>query len=298
MRRKVLLSRKKRGSRRRGRRLGTRRRHLQRGGSANTVVFSLTNNAGFGSVLGFLVQCYIYAKEKGHKFVVKEDGWTYTFNQGWHDYFKSLEDYDPSANYGHQENYKHASVDGIPKYTLGKYSEAMKEIYVLNDDLMARVEAFIDEIGGSFVSIYVRRGDKVSGGFKEMDAIDLGSLIKDTGIRAGNVFVMTDDYSVVEEVKKLLPVCKIFTMTEPASRGADADVLRKNGPEERKKHGEELVTSIEVFNRGEKGWADNRSNLGRLLKIRGLDKIVLYPATDTSNNIPLDREVDPPYKPF
>ena len=259
----------------------------------------MTNNAGFGSVLGFLVQCYIYAKEKGHTFVVKEDGWNYTFKQGWHDYFKSLDDYDPSANYGHQENYRHSSVDGVPKYSLGQFNEAMKEIYVLNNDMMARVEAFIDEIGGPFVSIYVRRGDKVSGGFKEMDAIDLGSLIKDTGIQSGNVFVMTDDYSVVEEVKKLLPAaCKIFTMTEPASRGADADVLRKNGHEERKKHGEELVTSIEVFNRGEKGWADNRSNLGRLLKIRGLDKIVLYPATDTSNNIPLDREVDPPHKPF
>ena len=298
MRRRVLLGKKKRVSRRKGRRAGTRRRRLQRGGSGNTVVFTLTNNAGFASVLGFLVQSYIYAKEKGYKFVLKDDGWNYTFKRGWHDYFKTLEDYNPSENYGHQENYKHASVDGIPKYTLGKYSEAMKEVFVLNDDLMARVKAFIDGIGGPFVSMYVRRGDKVNGGFKEMDAIDMGSLIKDTGIRAGNVFVMTDDYSVVEEVKKLLPVCKIFTMTEPISRGADAYVLRKNGPEERKKHGEELVTSIEVFNRGEKGWADNRSNLGRLLKIRGLDKIVLYPATDTSNNIPLDREVEPPWKPF
>lgn len=289
---------KKRISRKKKRRSVACSRRRQRGGARKTVIFSLTSSAGFGSVIGFLLQSYIYAKENGYKFVVKDDGWNYTHSKGWHDYFKTLEDYDSSMNYGEEESYKHASVEGVPKYSLRKFNEAIKEIFILNDDLMGRVEAFIDGIGGPYVSIYVRRGDKVSGGFKEMDAIDLGSLIKDAGIRAGNVFVMTDDYSVVEEVKKLLPVCKIFTMTGPASRGADADVLRKNGPEERKKHGEELVTSIEVFNRGEKGWADNRSNLGRLLKIRGLDKIVLYPLDKVSQNIPLDRVVDPPHKPL
>jgi len=163
---------------------------------------------------------------------------------------------------------------------------------------MARAQSFIDGMGGPYVSIYVRRGDKVNGTSKEMDAIDVGSLIRDTGIQEGNVFVMTDDYSVVEEVKKLLPACKIFTMTEPVSRGAEADVLRKNAPDKRKKHAEELLSSMEVFNRGEKGWADNRSNVGRILKLRGLDKIVLYPATDTNKNMSLDREVEPPWKPF
>lgn len=286
---------------RRGRKIRrkSRRRHRrQRGGGGNAVVFSLTNNAGFGSVLGFLVQSYIYAKEKGYKFVVKDDGWQYTYKKGWHDYFKSLEDYDPSASYGHQENYKHASVDGIPKYSLGRFNEAMKEIFILNDDLMARAQTFIDAIGGPYVSIYVRRGDKINGPFKEMDAMDIRTLIDGTGIKDGNVFVMTDDYGVVEELKKLLPACKIFTMTEGASRGADADALRNNAPDQRKKHAEELFTSIEVFNRCEKGWADNRSNVGRVLKMRAPDKIILYPFSDSSKNIPMDKVVDPPNTPF
>lgn len=286
---------------RRGRKLRrkSRRRHRrQRGGAGNTVVFSLTSSAGFGSVLGFLAQCYLYAKEKGYRFVVKDDGWQYTYKNGWRDYFKSLQPYDPSADYGHQENYKHASVNGVPFYTLGKFNEVMKDIYVMNDDLMARAQSFIDGIGGPYVSIYVRRGDKINGAFKEMDAIDLKGLIDGTGIKDGNVFVMTDDYSVVDEVKKILPSCKIFTMTEKVSRGADADELRNNAPDQRKKHAEELFTSIEVFNRGQKGWADNRSNIGRLLKIRGPEKITLYPFSDKSKNIPLNTEVDPPYTPF
>ena len=291
----------KRRNTRRGkkiRRKSRRRNKRQRGGGGSTVVFSLTSNAGFGSVLGFLAQCYIYAKEKGYSFVVKDDGWQYTYKRGWHDYFKSLQDYDSSASYGHQENYKHASVDGVPKYTLGKFNEAMKEIFLLNDDLMARAQSFIDGIGGPYVSIYVRRGDKITGTFKEMEAMDMKTLIDGTGIQDGNVFVMTDDYAVVDEVKKLLPACKIFTMTEEASRGADADALRNNAPDQRKKHAEELFTSIEVFNRGDKGWADNRSNVGRLLKIRNPDKIILYPFDDSSKNIPLDKEVDPPTTAF
>jgi hypothetical protein len=284
---------------RRGRKIRRKsRRRRQRGGGGSTVVFSLTNNAGFGSVLGFLAQSYIYAKEKGYSFVVKDDGWQYTYKKGWHDYFKSLQDYDPSAKYEHEEKYKHASVNGIPKYSLGRFNEAMKEIFILNDDLMARAQTFIDKIGGPYVSIYVRRGDKITGTFKEMEAMDIKTLIDGTRIREGNVFVMTDDYSVVDEIKKLLPSCKIFTMTEEVSRGADADTLRNNAPEQRKKHAEELFTSIEVFNRGQKGWADNRSNVGRLLKIRGPEKITLYPFSDSSKDIPLDKEVDPPNTPF
>lgn len=298
MRRKVLLSRKKKASRRRNRRLGTRSLRKHRGGGGKTVVFTLTSSAGFGSVFGFLLQSYIYAKKNGYKFVIKENGWNYTHSKGWHDHFKSLEEYDSSANYGQQENYSHGSVGGIPKYTFGEYRDAMKEVFVLNDDLKARAQSFIDRIGGPYVSIYVRRGDKVHHATKEMDAIDLNLLIKDIGIQDGNVFVMTDDYSVVEELKKLLPACKIFTMTEPMSRGAVHAVLRSNAPHERNIHAEELLSSIEVFNRGEKGWAENRSNIGRMLKLYGGDKIVLYPISDISKDIPLDRVVDPPNKPF
>ena len=59
----------------------------------------------------------------------------------------------------------------------------------------------------------------------------------------------------------------------------------------RKKEAEELFISIEIFHGGEKAWSDNRSNLGRFLKLRDLSKVVLYPQVD---EIPLDKVIHPP----
>jgi hypothetical protein len=58
----------------------------------------------------------------------------------------------------------------------------------------------------------------------------------------------------------------------------------------RKKEAAELFTSVEIFHGGEKGWADNRSNLGRFLKMRDLEKVVLYPPV---GNIPLEKVINP-----
>ena len=52
---------------------------------------------------------------------------------------------------------------------------------------------------------------------------------------------------------------------------------------------------MEVFHRGEKGWADNRSNLGRILKLRGQERVALYPV---DYNIPPDRIVRLPHEEF
>jgi hypothetical protein len=123
-----------------------------------------------------------------------------------------------------------------------------------------------------------------------MDAADLLSLTKDMGIVNGNLFVMSDDYAVVEEMKRLLPGVKVFTLTEPGAKGFSIHRIQKEGAEVRKKEATELFTSVEIFHGGEKGWADNRSNLGRFLKMRDLEKVVLYPA---EGEIPLEKIIHP-----
>lgn len=271
-----------------------RTRRLQRGGdnSKPVVVFTLTNNAGFGSVFGFLLKAYIYAKKEGKNFLIKSDNWQ--FGDGWHDYFTSLDVYDPAAKYANEENYKHGSVGRIPEYSLGEYMNAVKEIYTPKPEIVNRAKAFTDKIGGPYISVYIRRGDKTSGTGKEMDAADLPKLVEEMGVSGGNVFVMSDDYSVVEEITKLLPKCKIFTMTPPENRGLVIYNIQKYDSEQKKKHADELFTSMEVFNGGEKGWVDNRSNIGRFLKIRGGDKITLYPSDMAPKNLTAETIVDPP----
>lgn len=265
-----------------------RRSKRQRGGNKKAVVFTLTHGAGFGSVFGFMLQAYIYAKKGGHEFRVKNENWQYGPEKGWHDFFTTLKAYNPGEKM-EEENFKHA-VGPLEKYTLGDYHEAIKEVYKPEQEILEAAEEFKKKIGGSYKSVFVRRGDKTSGGGKEMDAADLSTLVKDMGIKEGNLFVMSDDYAVVEEFKKLLPKIKIFTLTEPAAKGFSIHRIQAEGAEVRKKEARELFTSVEIFHGGEKGWADNRSNLGRFLKMRDLDKVVLYPP---EGDIPLEKIIHP-----
>ena len=271
------------------------RTRKQKGGGSKTVIFTNTNNAGFGSVLGFMLQAYVYAKKNSYPFVVKEGNWNYTHKKGWHDYFESFPAYNPKIVYPNEENYAHMKTQALPHYTYKEYSNAIKELYKPNQSIRNAADAFIKTIGGPYKSIYIRRGDKTSGIFKEMTAIEPETLIRNTGIKDGNVYVMSDDYSVVDEIKNLLPNCKIFTLVDPKNTGYSAERNRAESPEVKKKNAEELFTSMEVFHRGEKGWADNRSNLGRILKLRGQERVALYPV---DYNIPPDRIVRLPHEEF
>lgn len=274
-----------------------RRRRVRRqrgGGEAKQVVFKLTNNAGFGSTFGFFLQSYIYAKKNGFVFKVKNEGWQYGPEKGWHEFFTTLEDYNPSDTTPIDREFGHGSGP-TNKYTLGDYHNAINEVYKPVQEILTKADEFIKSIGGPFKAIYVRRGDKVAGTGKEMDAADVGKVVKDAGITDGNLFVMTDDYTVVDEVKKLLPAVRVFSLTNPASKGFSIFKSREADVETKKREAAELFTSIEVFHKAEKGWVDNRSNMGRFLKMRGLDKIVLYPSSGT---LSLDSIVDPPYNPF
>jgi mannosyltransferase OCH1-like enzyme len=261
---------------------GTRR---QRGGSKD-IVFTLTNSAGFGSMVNFLTQAYVQAKKNGGNFSIENNGWHYG---DWHDYFKSLKKANSSQN---ATRYKHASQ--IPKSSIGDHHNAIKEIFVLNDDLAKAAEEFKKKMGAPYKAVYVRRGDKTSGEGKEMSPQDIPALLKATDIAPGdNLFVMSDDYDVVDEMKELLPEVKIFTMTAPESRGTSIHDLKKLDPSKMKEHAKELFTSMEVFKGAEKSWADNRSNLGRFMKLAAPTTTILYPADSSNSDMPMTTLVDP-----
>ena len=277
--------------RRRSKRSARRTRRRQRGGNSGPVIFTLTNSAGFGSVSHFLTQAYIQAKKNKKDFFLENGGWQYG---KWHDYFKSLTDLDPSKDVN-ATKYRHGNT--IPTSSMQEHVDAVKEIFVLNDDLIKAAEDFKATIGGPYKAIYVRRGGKTSGEGKEMSAIDLPSMIKSTDISGGdNLFVMTDDYTVVDELKGLLPGVKIFTMTPPENKGSSIHVLQKIDAESMKKHATELFSSMQVFMGATKGWAENRSNLGRFLKLAAPTTTILY--QDNANNveIPMSTIINPGFE--
>jgi len=230
---------------------------------------------------------YIHAKEIGKPFFIennKEWPWQYTYKNGWHDYFKSLTPYT-----GHSGNvaiytHTHPYISELP---FEKYTSAIKEIFVLNDDLEKRVQEFISDMGSPYKAVYIRRGDKVSGPEKEMDATNVAELIKTMGIADNDkLFVMSDDYAVVKEIKGLLPNVKVFTLTPAESNGSVIHDLRAMSTDDMKKHAEELFMSIQICFKAEKAWVDNRSNLGRFIKMGSPNTVVLYPADNGNKDIP------------
>jgi hypothetical protein len=286
-------NRKKRGRRTR------RKRHVQRGGAQKSaIVFIITNRAGFASVFNCLCRVYIYAKKTGQDFFIEHgDDWSYNYKDGWHDYFKTLKMYDPNAGYGDVQKYSHVQTGNIPQYTAGEYTACVKEVLVLKDELEKRVQDYIDKIAGPYKAVYVRRGDKTEGLQKEMEPMAAAELLKISDIsKDDKLFIKTDDYRVVEEMKAHLPAENIFTLTPQSSKGAVAKDIFAQSPEKRRDHAEELFMSFFILVRATRAWTDNRSNLGRLHKLYSPDTVVVYPREGKAEKLTSETEIDPVWK--
>lgn len=268
---------------------GTRK---QRGGNKGPIVFKLTDMSGFGSMTHFLVQAYIVAKKENRPFFIDDTKWHFG---DWHDYFKSLKIIDRSLINGKITEYTHANT--IAHSSVNEHKEAIKDIYILNDNLMKSVNDFKQKIGAPYKALYVRRGDKTSGKAKENDPIDLSELLKGIDIKAGdNLFVMTDDYTVIEELNKLIPDVKISTMTPSTARGADCMIEQALEGDIVKEHGNELFISIQIVLGATKGWVDNRSNMGRFIWLASPETMYLYPSDSNNINISPTTIVNPGFK--
>jgi hypothetical protein len=289
--------------RRRPRRSRSGRRHTrQRGGNAgapgatNPVTFVFTNGAGFFSTFFFLCNASFVAKDTGAPFKIAHDNWQYTAEKGWHDYFTTLEE--GAQGQGPQPQgprFQHGQAIGKDAYPASRYESAIAEIYKPRQEYLDKAAAFIKTMGSPYTALYVRRGDKTTGNFKEMDLVPLPKILEDTGIKddGRTLFIQTDDYAVVEEAKKLLPSCKIFTQAKEAQRGAVHGDIKAMGPDQRREHMEQILVGNAVFAGATEGWADGRSNMGRFLKLANFDKVKVYPKGHPGESLTREKVIKP-----
>jgi len=238
------------------------------------VVCVLHPGAGFFSEFFFLCKVYLFAKERGSPFFIEHDNWQYTFEKGWHDYFTSLNDFKDEGQFKEIKRYRPHFGDDIPEYTIKQYVDCIKEIFILNDTINSRVEEFIGKIGGEYTSLYVRRGDKVN----EMPLISIDDILKQTDIQddGRNIFLQSDDSSVIGDIKTRFPSCNVLTLTPDNKSGANNADMTRWKPEQRKHETEELLISCAVFVRAQKGWSYYHSNVGTFHKLFGYNTIQLY----------------------
>lgn len=263
-----------------------RRKHIKslrkkRGGSKPTiVVFDLNSSSGFFSQFWYLCRLYIYAKNNNYPFFINSSTWNYKLKDGWHDYFTSLNEYKDDSIPKDIKQFAHGKDAGIPNYTIGDYIKAVPEIYKLNDTITAKIREYVEQ-HQPYNSIYIRRGDKSAE--NPMNPIQdiLGFTdLKDT---TKKLFVQTDDYSVIGELKGLLPSVEIITLTPENMLGSYSGQITQLDNEKRKEETENLLISIGVFLQGEKCWTDIRSNVGRFHKFADFTKVKFYPDNQDVN---------------
>lgn len=249
----------------------------------------------------FLIQTYIYAKKNNWDFYISSKKWSYKYDKGWLDYFKSKYEYKHHKNI---EFFSHRKVDNIPNYTLKDYTNGIKDIFQLNNVLLNDATNMIKKLG-DYKAVYIRRGDKL---ISEAKYISVNDILDIINIKSGEkLFVQTDDFNVIKEIKNVLPDIKIYSTVPQDKYGSyhsdywkerdtnksktELDTIVpiiKKLPKEIKKDTDELLIGVYICANAKECWVDRTSNISRFIKLYSNNKVYTYP-----NDIKL--EFDIPY---
>jgi hypothetical protein len=268
------------------------------------VVFVLNDSAGFFSQFFFLCHSYIFAQKNNYTFFVDSKNWTYTYSKGWNDYFDSLTEI--SDNIKNDYNllyYSHLNINQSPEnnYTINDYINCIKKIYILNNSILTKANNYINNtIKSPYISIYIRRGDKL---VSEAPFIDIKDITKSININnSTNLFVQTDDYNVIKELKLLYPSNKIHYTVPETSSGTYQNQYNNNNPNniiisnmnklDIKNHTEELLVGTYICSKSYESWCDVTSNVSRFIILNNITSAHTYP---TNINFDYNKQIEPWY---
>lgn len=115
-----------------------------------------------------------------------------------------------------------------------------------------------------YVSIHVRRGDKIV----ESPYYSLGQYFEKLGTKNKNLFVATDDYTVIEDLKKKYSDWNVWTLCSPLERGYVQSVADKESFQEKDRNMILLFATMEILNRSERFVGTYNSNIGMFQGMR------------------------------
>jgi hypothetical protein len=167
---------------------------------------------------------------------------------------------------------------------------AVKEIFKVKIYLQERAQSYIN-ILGDYNAIYIRRGDKST----EIEILPIDKIVNYTDLKQHNttLLVQTDDYNIIDDVKKCIPNCNVKTTCLKHNIGSSHAEIQKWKDEQRKSETEKLIVEMLVFAKAKRAWSDHRSNVGRFHKLYSYDTTFLYPLD--KSNYTLDTLIKPCY---
>ncbi len=144
-----------------------------------------------------------------------------------------------------------------------------KKAYHMNHSTQQAVEKRMSELSlpaEGYATVHIRRGDKI----KENPICpieDYLAKVRDLNPAVRHLFVMTDDFSVVEAIRETHQEWVVHTLCQPSSRGhLQRDFNRKNS-ETRRAETVQLLAEIEVATRALFYVGTCSSNIARLIGV-------------------------------
>lgn len=122
----------------------------------------------------------------------------------------------------------------------------------------------------SFISIHVRRGDKIHGITKESDIVNLDLFINYINLKFCSqikILLITDDYSCYQEFVAKMPSYEIISFVDFSERGYDNVAFSKMSSEYRFNKIKNLVIQIELCRLSHYFIGTYATNLSRLIAI-------------------------------
>jgi len=237
------------------------------------IIFILDESNGFFCLFFLMLNAYIGSKKLGYRFYVKSSLWKYRHTEGWHDYFTTLEE-PPLFPIILNPIYANCSLDRFykPDHSLQEYSIAIHELFKLKPDLVFRVNALVNSMPSDYIAVFVRRGDKLIGEARYIPFSDILKCIPHS--ETSTFFIQTDDYSVIEEARNLLPKANIISTVPPTKRGSFHIIERPR--KQIREETEEMLVGLSVCLRSSSCWTDDTSNVGRFLKLSN-PRVHIYP---------------------
>ena len=225
------------------------------------------------------------AKKARRPFFIKHATWPYG---KWHDYFRTLDVGD--AIFAQRCTPPDTSQQDM-NMPMSDYMQAVREIFVLRPHLTDRARPILQQMG-EFISIFVRRGDKL---IKEAQYIPMSDILKRIDYSdTTRFFIQTDDYTVVEEAQSILGAHRVFSTVPSTKRGSyhtdkhvDQETYNayiqtvipwnKKTPAQAKEETEEMLVGLYICLQARECWSDDTSNVGRFLKLYDDAKVHIYP---------------------
>lgn len=167
------------------------------------MISVLNRAAGFFSQFFFTVNHYIYCLKHKVDFTLDSTEWTFSYENGWTDYFLPIELRFPGnkqvGRYGHGN-----VIEDVPRR---EYKIVLPIVYRLNENIKTQVKETMDRLGlviNQYDSIFIRRGDKLICESRFIETEEYIETLLSKNPECNTVFLQTDDYQCYIDIQSFL----------------------------------------------------------------------------------------------